>query len=146
MATSEAGKGQSFTPVLGTPDDLPEVPDRPQRQGRLVVHIVIGVLVAIAAGGWGYVMYAATGDSGGVSSQVISFDASRADSAEITYEIHKPSDQGALCRLRALDTDHAEVGSREVTIPAGEAYVVRTERVSTTAKATAVHVQYCYLV
>ncbi|MCG5216821.1 DUF4307 domain-containing protein [Streptosporangium sp. KLBMP 9127] len=142
MATSEAETGRPYSPVLGTPDDFP---DRPQRRGRFVVHLVIGVLVAIVAGGWGYVMWASKGETE-VIDQVIAFKAGSGSSAEITYEIHKPSGRAALCRLRATDTNHIEVGTREVNIPAGEAYVVRTDRLDTTAQATSVHVHYCYLV
>jgi hypothetical protein len=145
MATSEAEKGWPSRPVLGTPDDLADGAGTQQRRGRFVVHLVIGVLVAIAAGGWGYVMWAAKGDTE-VIDQVISFDASRSDNVGITFEIHKASEQAALCRLRATDTSHVEVGTKEVKIPAGEAHVVRTERLDTSAQATSVHVQYCYLV
>ncbi|MBB2913410.1 hypothetical protein FHS43_004714 [Streptosporangium becharense] len=142
MATSEAGKGRMDGPVLGTPGDFP---DRPERRGRLVVHVVIAILCAVCAGGWGYVMWAAKGDTE-VIDQVIAFDVKNGDSAQITFEVNKPSDRAALCRLRALDVDHAEVGSKEVNIPAGERYVRLTERLETSAQATSAHVQYCYLV
>ncbi|MFC7647721.1 hypothetical protein ACFQX6_49940 [Streptosporangium lutulentum] len=56
MATSEAEKGRHDGPILGTPGDFPE---RPERKGRLVVHVVIAILCAVCAGGWGYVMWAA---------------------------------------------------------------------------------------
>jgi hypothetical protein len=142
MATSEAGDGRHIGPVLGTPDDLP---DRPERRGRFVVHLVIGVLVALVAGGWGYVMLAAKGNPE-IVHQVIAFDASRPDSVDITFEVYKPAERAAACRLRATDVYHVEVGNREVDIPAGEAYVRRSERLATSAQATSVHVQYCYLV
>ncbi|RBQ18662.1 DUF4307 domain-containing protein [Spongiactinospora rosea] len=145
MVASEAGQGAQTGPVLGTPDDFPERPDGPARRGRFVVHLVIAVLVAIVAGGWGYVMWASKGDTE-VIDQVITFDASRSDTVTVTYEIYKPSDRAALCRLRATDVQHVEVGTREVTIPAGEGYVRRTDRLETSAQATSVHVHYCYLV
>ncbi|MEU6999556.1 DUF4307 domain-containing protein [Nonomuraea sp. NPDC046570] len=138
MATRDAANG----PVLGTPDDYP---DRPEQRGRLVVHVVIGVLVAIIAGGWGYVMWSATGNVE-VVKQVVSFNASRPDTAEITFEIAKPADSAAVCRIRATDSLHVEVGSREVKIPAGEGYTRLKERLDTSAQATSVHIQYCYLV
>lgn len=145
MATSEAGKGWPSRPILGTPDDLPGGPDTPERRGRFVVHLVIGVLVVLASFGWGYVMWASKGDTE-VIDQVLAFDASRADQAEITFEVYKAAEEAAVCRLRATDTSHVEVGTKEVKIPAGEAHVVRTERLETSAQATSVHVQYCYLV
>ncbi|MGJ6961091.1 DUF4307 domain-containing protein [Streptosporangium sp. G11] len=142
MATSEAEKGRQDGPVLGTPGDFP---DRPEVRGRFVVHVVIAILCAVCAGGWGYVMWAAKGNTE-VIDQVIAFDATRGDSLQITFEVVKPSDRAALCRLRATDVHHVEVGSKEVNIPAGEGYVRLTERLETSAPATSGHVQYCYLV
>ncbi|MFD1940503.1 MULTISPECIES: DUF4307 domain-containing protein [Nonomuraea] len=138
MATRDVENG----PVLGTPDDFS---DRPERQGRFVVHVVIGVLVAIIAGGWGYVMWSATGNVG-VTKQVIAFDATRPESAEITFEIAKPADRAAVCRLRATDANHVEVGSKEVKIPAGEGYTRLKESLDTSGQASSVHIQYCNLV
>ncbi|SDQ47487.1 DUF4307 domain-containing protein [Thermostaphylospora chromogena] len=145
MATSKAGEGWPHRPILGTPDDPSERPDAPARRGRFVVHLVIGVLVAIVAFGWGYVMWAAKGDTE-VIDQVITFDTGRSDQVEITFEVYKPAEEAALCRLRATDVDHVEVGTKEVRIPAGESHVVLTERLDTSAQATSVHVHYCYLV
>jgi hypothetical protein len=142
MATSEADKGRFEGPVLGTPGDFP---DRPERRGRFVVHVVIAILCAVTAGGWGYVMWAAKGETE-VIKQIIAFDVGRPDSAQITFEVIKPSDRAAVCRLRAMDVGHAEVGSRELDIPAGEGYVRLTERLETSAQATSADVEYCYLV
>ncbi|GHE29757.1 hypothetical protein GCM10017673_35610 [Streptosporangium violaceochromogenes] len=142
MATSEAEGGRQTGPVLGTPGDFP---DRPERRGRFVVHIVIAILCAVCAGGWGYVMWASNGNPQ-VIDQVIAFDAGRGDSVRITFEVVKPSGRAAVCRLRAMDVDHGEVGGREITIPAGEGYVRLTERLETSAQATSGDVHYCYLV
>ncbi|PZG07451.1 DUF4307 domain-containing protein [Nonomuraea aridisoli] len=130
-------------PVLGTPDDYP---DRPRRRGRLVVHVVIGVLVAIIAGGWGYVMWSMTASGSGAPSQVVTFEVLSPSRAEITFEIYKPDDRVAVCRIRALDVDHAEVGIKEVRIPAGEGSKQIKESLDTTGQATSVHIQYCNLV
>src|SRR5688500_13727994 len=113
MVTRDVENG----PVLGTPDDLP---DRPKRGGRLVVHVVIGVLVAIIAGGWGWVMWSMTAGGGSdAPAQVVTFSVAGPTRAEITFEVYKPDDRVAVCRIRALDVNHAEVGSKEVRIPAG---------------------------
>ena len=85
------------------------------------MHVVIAILCAVCAGGWGYVMWASKGNTE-VIDQVIAFDATRGDSLQITFEVVKPSDRAALCRLRATDVNHVEVGSKEVNIPAGEGY------------------------
>ncbi|MEV0588910.1 DUF4307 domain-containing protein [Nonomuraea sp. NPDC050310] len=138
MATRDVENG----PVLGTPDDFP---DRPQRQGRLVVHVVIGVLVAIFMGGWGYVVWIATGDAG-VPSRVLTFNVKAPDRAEITFALTKPDERTARCRIQALDKNHVEVGSKEVTIAAGEGMNQLKESLQTSAQASSVHIQYCNLV
>ncbi|MFC4122252.1 DUF4307 domain-containing protein [Nonomuraea zeae] len=139
MVTRDVENG----PVLGTPD---EFPDRPRRGGRLVVHIVIGVLVAIIAGGWGYVMWSMTAGGSEAPSQVVSFSVDAQNRAEITFEVYKPDDRVAVCRIRALDVYHAEVGSKEVRIPAGEGSKQLKESLDTSGQATSVHIQYCNLV
>ncbi|WP_169983421.1 MULTISPECIES: DUF4307 domain-containing protein [unclassified Microbispora] len=141
MPTDEAG-GQGTRPVLGTPDDFPP---RPARPARLVPYVVMALIVAVIAGGWGYVMLRANGNPS-VSADVITFDASAPDSAVITFTVHKPADRAATCRIQALDTKHLEVGSREVDIPKGRSDLEFTERLRTSAQATAVHVDYCDLV
>ncbi|MGA4994012.1 DUF4307 domain-containing protein [Nonomuraea bangladeshensis] len=139
MVTRDVGNG----PVLGTPDELP---DGPRRRGRLVVHVVIGVLVAIIAGGWGYVMWSMTAGGSEAPAQVIMFDVVGPTQAEITFQVYKPDDRAAVCRIRALDVNHGEVGSKEVRIPAGEGSKQLKESLDTSARATSVHVQYCNLV
>ncbi|MEQ4716736.1 DUF4307 domain-containing protein [Nonomuraea sp. B19D2] len=139
MATRDVENG----PVLGTPD---EFQDRPKRGGRLVVHVVIGVLVAIIAGGWGYVMWSMTAGGSEAPAQVVTFKVESANRAEITFEVYKPDDRVAVCRIRALDVYHAEVGSKEVRIPAGGGSKQIKESLDTSGEATSVHVQYCNLV
>jgi hypothetical protein len=143
-AGSPPGDGQQPRPVLGTPDDF-KPKDRPSGPRSLLAYIVIGIIVAAIAGGWGYVMVAFRGNPV-VSAQVIMFDASKPTSAEITFSVHKPADREATCRLRAVDTQHIEVGSREIDVPRGKSDVAFTEHLKTSAQATAVHVQYCNLV
>ncbi|GAA4522807.1 MULTISPECIES: DUF4307 domain-containing protein [Nonomuraea] len=139
MATRDAGNG----PVLGTPDDFP---DRPERGGRIVVHVVIGVLVAIIAGGWGYVMWSMNGSANGAIAQVVSFHVRGPSEAEIAFTVSKPDDREAVCRIRAMDVHHVEVGSKEVRIRPGEGTKQVKERLGTSAEATSVHIQYCNLV
>lgn len=129
-------------PILGTPDDFPS---RPQRKGGFLGYLVIALVIAVMAAGWGYVLLL-TGGNTQVSAQVISYDASAADSAEITFTVHKPADRAAMCRLRALDEGHLEVGSRVIDVPRGKAELAFTERLRTSARAATVFVDYCDLV
>ncbi|MFC0861994.1 DUF4307 domain-containing protein [Sphaerimonospora cavernae] len=141
-ATGAAAGAAGERPILGTPD---EFPPRPPRRGGFATYLVIALIVAVMAGGWGYVMMSASGNPL-VKAQVISFDASAADSAEITFTVHKVADRAATCRLRALDTGHMEVGSRMIDVPSGKAELTFRERLRTSAQATAVYVDYCDLV
>jgi hypothetical protein len=135
--------GPITSPVLGAPPA--ERPSRLGRGGRFVVYLLIGAFVAVAAAGWGYVMLAARGNPE-AAAQVISFDAGNPAFVTVTFEVYKPADRAAACRMRATDAHHVEVGSREVGIPAGKADVTRTERLETSAQATSGYIQYCYLV
>ncbi|MFC7592668.1 DUF4307 domain-containing protein [Nonomuraea antimicrobica] len=107
---------------------------------------MIGVLVAIIAGGWGYVMWSMTAGGSEAPAQVVTFKVIGPSRAEITFEVYKPDDRVAVCRIRALDVDHAEVGSKEVRIPAGGGSKQLKESLDTSGQATTVHVQYCNLV
>ncbi|MBO3752289.1 DUF4307 domain-containing protein [Streptosporangiaceae bacterium NEAU-GS5] len=140
MATDTPTEGTA--PILGTPADFP---DRPPGRGRFVAYAVIGLIVAVMAGGWGYVLLAAHGNPE-VAADVVTFDASAPDSATITFVVHKPADRAASCRVRAMDVSHGEVGALDVPIPRGETDVSLTERLRTNGQATTVHVQYCDLV
>ncbi|GLW97628.1 DUF4307 domain-containing protein [Microtetraspora sp. NBRC 16547] len=134
--------GTIDAPILGTPDDFPE---RPQRRRGVLAYVVIGLLVVVMAGGWGYVLMAARGNPE-VRADVITYDAGAHDSAAVTFTVHKPADREAICRLRAVDVYHTEVGIKEVTIPSGKSDLTLTEELMTSAQATSVVVQYCDLV
>ncbi|MDH2428817.1 DUF4307 domain-containing protein [Sphaerisporangium sp. TRM90804] len=144
MTDSDAGS-HAGGPVLGTPDSYPERPGRFGRPGRYLAFIVLGVFVAAAMGGWGYVMMTAKGNPEALS-QVIAFKLDGSSAVTVTFQVHKPAERTAVCRLRASDTKHVEVGARDVSIPPGREDVQLTERVETSARATSGHVQYCYLV
>ncbi|MEW9529091.1 DUF4307 domain-containing protein [Microbispora sp. NPDC049125] len=139
MPSDEAG-GQR--PILGTPDDLPE---RPAGRRPVLAYIVIAVIVAAIAGGWGYVMLAAGGNPQ-VNAEVVSFDVGAPDSATVTFVVHKPADRAATCRVRALDGHHLEVGSRDVNATPGRSDLRFDERLRTSSQATTVQVDYCDLV
>lgn len=143
-AARGAGPGAAG-PILGTPGSFPERPGRFGRGGQSLVFLVIAIFIAIAMGGWGYVMMSAKGNPD-VLSEVIAFEVSSPSSITITFQGDKPADRAAVCRLRAVDTGHVEVGTRDITLPAGQSGFRLTERLATSARATSGHVQYCYLV
>ncbi|MFC6082345.1 DUF4307 domain-containing protein [Sphaerisporangium aureirubrum] len=143
--TDSAGGARLDQPVLGPVPDLTERGGLLGRSARLVVLVVVGVVVAVAMAGWGYVMMSARGNPQALS-QVITFELGGPGSITITFQVSKPEDRAAVCRLRAMDTRQAEVGAKDVTIPVGASTVQLTERLRTSAPAASGHVQYCYLV
>lgn len=144
MTDSGAG-ARVDQPVLGPIPDPTQRGGRLGRTARLVVLVVVGVLVALAMAGWGYVMMSARGNPEALS-QVITFEVGGPDSITVTFQVTKPEDRAAVCRVRAMDSRQAEVGARDVTVPKGSSAVQLTERLRTSAPAASGHVQYCYLV
>ncbi len=62
----------------------------------------------------------------------------------VTFDVHRPGSQAVTCVVRAQDESHADVGSLEVAIPAGEPVAVtRTVQVRTTTRAVTGHVKSC---
>lgn len=158
MVANEAGNEATRAdgPPAPLPDDTLRVPvlrpppaerrpSRMSRRARIVAYVVIAAFVAVAAGGWGYVMMFARGNPQ-VGGEVVSFVRDSPTSLTITFDVYKPADRAAACRLRALDLTQHEVGSREIVIPAGESDVTTTQRLATSAEAFSGSVQYCYLV
>ena len=77
---------------------------------------MIALIVAVIAGGWGYVMWPRDREPP-VSAEVITFDASAADSAEITFTVQQARRPGGDVPDPGHDIQHLEVGSREVEFP-----------------------------
>ena len=145
MATEDPEARPNTAPVLGRPEDLPERPRRKGGIGRFLAFLVIGAIVVVITVGWGVVLMLGRG-APDVRGQVISFDHGDPAAVVITFQVYKPADRAAVCRLRAVDTDGVEVGNREVEVPAGRSEVTLTERVLTAAQAWNAQVQHCYLV
>ncbi len=145
MAAEESDSQMITGPVLGRPEDFPERPRRGGRGGRFLAYVIIGAIVIALSGGWGYVLVLGRGNPD-VRAQLISFDLGDPRVLPMTMQVSKPADRTAVCRLRALDTSGAEVGSREIEIAAGDGNVTLTERLETSALAANGQIQYCYLV
>jgi len=145
MATEESDAKILTAPVLGRPEDFPERPKRDSGAGRVLAYLVIGAIVLAMTVGWGSVIMLSRG-APDVRGQVVSFDTSDPGALTITIQVTKPADRTAVCRLRAVDTDGVEVGSREIEITGGNETVTRTERLQTSAPAWNGQIQHCYLV
>ncbi|WP_283135489.1 DUF4307 domain-containing protein [Rhizohabitans arisaemae] len=116
----------------------------PRKTMGVAAFVVLGVLTALLAGGWGYVMWASKGQTE-VIDQVVAFKVVDDDTISVTFDVVKPAESAAVCRLGAMDRRRSEVGSREVVVPAGEGSVRLTEALQTSAPATSGYVVYCHL-
>jgi hypothetical protein len=111
------------------------------RPGR-IASLVIGVVVATAAIGWA-ILIANWSGSPGVTAQVIAFRVVATDAVVLTYEVSKPESSAVRCALVAYDEQHGEVARTETIVPTGVGHVVRTQRLRTSARATAATVRDC---
>ncbi|MEV6005272.1 DUF4307 domain-containing protein [Streptomyces sp. NPDC051976] len=77
-----------------------------------IVAVVLGALVAVGVGWYGY--RTLTGNE--VSAQVVAFKAVSDQSVEIHLEVHKGAGTAVVCTLRSVDADHNEVGRKDVRL------------------------------
>lgn len=131
MVTSETGADR---PVGDDP--------APRHRGRLG-YVVIAVVCAAAAMGWAYVM-GTMGGSPGITAQTVTFRVLDDSTVRIGYTVSKGKDRQVRCVLRALDARFNEIGRREVDLPRGTDHVRRTDRITTSARATAAEVHDCH--
>ena len=77
-----------------------------------IIAVVLGALVAVGVGWYGY--RTLTGNE--VSAQVVAFKAVSDQSVEIHLEVHKGAGTAVVCTLRSVDADHNEVGRKDVRL------------------------------
>lgn len=115
-------------------------PSEPRR-GRLGL-VVIGIVTALAAGGFG-VLAANTGQTPGIVPQTITFDITSDSSVRISYSVAKSKGDEVRCKLDAFDTDFAVLAEKEITVPAGTSGVTRSDTLQTPRRATGARVKEC---
>jgi uncharacterized protein DUF4307 len=120
----------------------PSDPPRRRGFGLRLGYVIIGVVVAVAAFGWAYVM-ANVGQTPGIVAQTVAFRVIDDRTVEIDYTVTKPTDRTVRCDLRAVDVNFAEVARVEITVPSGTAHVTGDERLWTSARATSAQVTDC---
>ncbi|TDC64023.1 DUF4307 domain-containing protein [Actinomadura sp. GC306] len=118
----------------------PTVPAEPRKKGRLGL-VVIGVVVALAAGGFGVIsMYA--GQTPGIVSQTVTYDITDT-SVVINYSVAKGEDDVVHCTVDAFDKEFAILAEKEVVVPAGTSSVKGTETLQTPQRATGARIHGC---
>jgi hypothetical protein len=133
---SRSGDG---TPGNGRGEEPSE--GKPVRRGRLG-YIVIGLLVAVSAGGWAVIMGHAN-NTPGIASQTITYQVLDDSTVRIRYGVAKATGDVVKCTVDAFDTDFGIVATSEITVPAGTDKLTRTDTLRTTKRATGARVKDC---
>ncbi|SFF81249.1 protein of unknown function [Actinacidiphila alni] len=102
------------------PDARPALPDgrygpgadaRADRKLRIAA-VVLGALTVLGVGWYGW--HAITDSK--VSAQVVAFKVDSDQQVSIHLEVHKDAGTVAVCTVRSVDSDHNEVGRKDVRL------------------------------
>ncbi|WP_419997434.1 DUF4307 domain-containing protein [Streptomyces boninensis] len=105
-----------------------------------IIGLVLGV-VGVAVIGWFGYSYVSSQD---VSGQLIGFDPVSDSKVSARVEVSKDADATGVCTLRALSSDKAEVGRKDVTVAADQgSSAVVTVPMRTTDRAASVELIGC---
>lgn len=118
----------------------PALDDGPQR-GRLG-YVVIGVVVAICAGGWAFIM-ANAGQTPGIQPQTLTFDVRSDSEVAVRWQVIKPKDKRVRCVVDAVDATFHPVAVKEVIVPAGVTTFAQTDVLQTSKRANSARVKDC---
>ncbi|MFG2085616.1 MULTISPECIES: DUF4307 domain-containing protein [unclassified Spirillospora] len=113
------------------------------RQGRLGL-VVIGVLVALAAGGFG-ILAMNTGQTPGIAAQTVTYDITDT-SVEINFQVAKGEDDEVRCTVDAFDKNFEVLAAKEVVVPVGTSGMKGTETLQTARRATGARIRDCRVV
>jgi Domain of unknown function (DUF4307) len=129
-------------PTMSTDVNQAPTDRRPRRGGRLG-YVVIGLVVAVCAGGWSIIMANAGPNQPGIAKQTITYKVVDDSTVEIRWQVAKPSGKRVRCVIDAVDVNFAPVAEREVIVPVGRSELERTDVLRTTRRATAARVKEC---
>jgi hypothetical protein len=114
----------------------------PARRGGRLGYLVIGLVVAVAAGGWAVIMGHAN-NTPGIASQTITYDVVDDSTVQVRYAVAKAKGDVVRCTVDAFDTDFTIVATSQITVPAGTEKLSRTDTLKTTKRATGARVKDC---
>ena len=104
----------------------------------------LGALLAAAIGVVVWLNFPVSGNN--ISSKTVGFEVIDAQHVTLTFEVSKPKDKAATCRLQALNRNYTEIGVLEVAIPNNSKFTSRyTTEFQTAEEANAVLVERCWL-
>ncbi|WP_051712138.1 DUF4307 domain-containing protein [Spirillospora albida] len=113
---------------------------KPQR-GRLGL-IVIGVVCAAAAGGFGIVS-ANVGQTPGIAAQTVTFDVVSDTSVELNYRVAKRKGAEVHCTIDAFDDRLNILAARRIIVPAGTSRITGNATLPTPRRATGARIRDC---
>lgn len=116
----------------------------PARGTKSKVKWWLGVLLGVAIGIVVWLNFPVAGNN--ISSKTVGFEVIDAQHVTLTFEVSKPKDKTATCRLQALNRNYTEIGVVEVAIPKNSKFTSRyTTEFQTTEEGNAVLVERCWL-
>ena len=129
---------------LGTDLGTRYAPAPTPRSRRLkIAGAVAGLALGVA--GAAYLSFGNTATT--VRGQEVGFSVKGPEAVDITFNIAKPQDATVVCTLNALNTNYAQVGTKEVTIGPSEVDEARfTTQIATTELAVTAVIEGCDLV
>jgi hypothetical protein len=109
------------------------------RSLRTLALVIIVIALFFAAVAW------ATVNLGRESAQyrLLTWSVTSPTTATLEFEVRNPTDQPAVCIVRAQDENHVDVGYSRVTVPPGADYVRVPYELATLAPAFAVELLGC---
>ncbi|QXJ24424.1 DUF4307 domain-containing protein [Actinomadura graeca] len=117
-----------------------EAPAEPKR-GRLGL-VVIGVVTAVAAGGFG-ILAGHAGQTPGIVPQTITYEVVGDTTVKIDYSVAKSKGDEVRCKIDAYDENFAVLAEKEIVVPAGTSGVTRADTLQTPRRATGARVKDC---
>ena len=116
-------------------------PRRPWR--RAVSVVAVGLL---AAAGLGWVLWAGWNHANPpLRVTLVGYTVDSDHAVTVRFDVVKERERVATCRIRARNQAGVEVGSREVTVPAGVRTATASHRLTTTERAVTGEVRDCRL-
>ncbi|RKS72023.1 uncharacterized protein DUF4307 [Actinomadura pelletieri DSM 43383] len=119
----------------------PDAAASPQSRGGRLGLVVIGIVTALAAGGFG-IIAAYAGQTPGIVAQTVTYDIADT-SVVVNYSVAKGKGDEVRCTVDAFDKNFAVLDAQEVAAPAGKSSVDGTVTLRTTRRATGARIHAC---
>ena len=114
---------------------------RMTRRGKITM--IVAVIIVAAAALTGLVWIALYQANPPVRGTLLGYEVTSDRAVEVRFEVWRRPGVTAQCVVRARNAEGVEVGSRLITIPAGERRVIRTEVLETRSRAVSGELKDC---